>query len=325
MTKVKSVQLSICIPAYNRPQWLQRALLSIDLDNPIVQETVEIIISDDSTNPTCFNIVHQVMNGWAGNWKYVHNQPSLGMANNWNQAVKLASGRYILILHDDDFLLKHAVRLLLDGINAYAQKYPVLLFGVHVVNERERLLRRQTVPTPRWLAPKQALINVLSHSSFVRFPAIVIQRQAFETIGYFDPTVGGPADIEQWMRLVSQFGLMQIPSVTCAYTVHAQALTMGMFNIDTVRTVLDLFQRATEFDLLSLDELEAAKSDFFHQFILAGTFRQIRRGRLKRSYEVMELFKSKELSGLRSSKKWRWVRYLFEAYQCLITPIARYL
>jgi glycosyltransferase involved in cell wall biosynthesis len=304
-------KISICIPAYNRPQWLKRALTSITTVKPELCQEVEVIVSDDSTDPNCGQIAQEMLNLWRGESQYTANQPRLGMAENWNNAIKLASGEYVVVLHDDDYLLTDGVKNLLKTIKTVKEQYPVLLFSVQVVNEQEQVLKTQTFSETQYLSPRKALIHLLSNSSFVRFPAIAIQRKAFEEVGYFDPQWGEPTDVDMWIRLFSEYGVYCVPLTTCAYTVHSQALTMGVFNENTVRTLVGFFERVASLNILSPSELKDCQSKFFHQFILAGAFRMLRRGRFKEFHQVMQLFQLPTIKDLKPPKKWLIFRVVF--------------
>ncbi len=306
--------LSICIPAYNRPAWLRRAVESINLTNPNTIHSVEIIVSDDSTDPECGQVVRDVLEHWPGSWKYVVNQPSLGMAANWNHAIQLATGKYVLVLHDDDFLLPNGVDSITHRLQKANEEYTVYLFGVNVVNPSEMVMRQQSFNEAQFLPPDQALLRLLSNSSFVRFPAIAINRQAFDTIGYFDPTIGGIADIDMWSRLFSQFGVFCVPEVTCAYTVHVGALTTQMFNQTVIHQLWKLFDAIATTDVLKPDILQDCRAKFFHQFILAGTFRSLRRGKLHQANEVMKLFDRPPINGLPTPRKWFLMRRVFALF-----------
>ncbi|MGK7933874.1 MAG: glycosyltransferase family 2 protein [Microcystaceae cyanobacterium] len=303
--------VSICIPAYNRPQWLKRALTSITAVDPQLCQEIEIIISDDSTDPICGKITQEILNKWQGKGQYIANSPRLGMAKNWNHSIQLASGKYIVVLHDDDYFVKNGVENLLNTLKSLTEKHPVLLFGVQVVNEKEKILKTQTVSETQYLSPKEALINLLSNSSFVRFPAIAIQRNIFEEVGYFNHKWGEPTDIDMWIRLFSCYGVYCVPLITCAYTVHSQALTMGVFNENTVTTLLGFFERVSSLNILSPSELKNCQRQFFHQFILAGAFRMLRRGKLRDFDQVMQLFKLPTIKDLNPPKKWLLIRFIF--------------
>lgn len=308
-----SPALSICIPTYNRLNWLKRALTSITIANSEVSQDIEIIVSDDSSDIACAEVVQEVLRSWSGQWKYVANQPRLGMAENWNHSIQLASGEYVLILHDDDFLLTGAAENILNGISQFREQYPVLLFGTHVVNEKEQILKKQTYKKQRYLPPKTALINLLSNSSFVRFPAIVIERRVFEEVGYFDPTWEEPTDVEMWIRLFSRYGVCCLPFATCAYTIHSQALTMGVFNEKTVSILLEIFEQVSALDILSASQLKICQAKFFHQFILGGAFRKLRRRLFREFHQIMQLFKLPTIKNLNPSTKWWFFRVSFGA------------
>ncbi len=289
--------LSICIPAYNRPVWLKRAILSVIEQR--FSEDIELIISDDSTDTENSQIAEKILSNWTGKWQYLHNIPSLGMSQNWNRSIELANGSYILLLHDDDFLYPNSLQAIISTIKS--QTKLVFLFGAAVVDENEQILKYQRVSG--YLCPKKALIEVLSNSSFVRFPAIVIAKEAFEYVGFFKANLAEPADLEMWVRLFRTYGVFCKNTITCAYTVHSQALTMGIFTERTIVTILSIFEQASP--LLSEQELAQCQNNFFYQFILAGAFRMLRRGYWEKFRQTMELFEFPQLQHIKSPS-WFW-------------------
>jgi glycosyltransferase involved in cell wall biosynthesis len=304
--------LSIGIPAYNRPEWLKRSLESVIVDDHAELDEIEIIVSDDSSDLECRRVAEEILKKWDGNWKYIANNPRLGMAPNWNQTIHIASGKYMLILHDDDYLLPNAILKIINSIQLLNQDRAVLLFGVQIVNQNETLFKKQVFSRQEYLLPPLALKNLLNNSSFVRFPAIVISRQLFEEVGYFDTSIGGVADIDMWTRLFSKVGIHCIPMTTCAYRVHSQALTDSMFQFEVIQQLLLIFERVKTLKILSVQELSSCKSNFFHQFILAGTYRKIVQRKFGDARKIMQLFKADDLIDIKPSIKWMPVRLAFK-------------
>jgi len=311
--------LSICIPAYNRPLWFRRALSSIVAGNEKYAASIEIIITDDSDNRECEKIAQEVLKEWAGdyfvdfnydsNYIYEHHSVRLGMQENWNRSICLATGRYVLVLHDDDFLLSGAIAKLLKYIET--ETYAALLFGVEVVDQSERVMKRQVFPTNQFLSPREALIKLLSNSSFVRFPAIVIARSVFSEVGMFRSEWREPCDLDMWIRIFARYGLYCVQDVTVAYRVHDHALTMGTFNQETVNLLLGLFVKAEQLNILNKADIESCKSLFLHQFILSGAWRQLRRGRLQNFRRVMDLLEMRSLRHIVCPQKWWLVQFSF--------------
>lgn len=93
-----SPTVSICIPAYNQPHSLRRALASISAQT---FTDYEIVVTDDTPG----NAVAEVVADFTPALPiiYRHHPIRKGTPENWNEAVRLASGRYIKILHHDDW------------------------------------------------------------------------------------------------------------------------------------------------------------------------------------------------------------------------------
>ncbi len=105
--------VSICIPTYKQPKSLERLL------NSIVDQTYknyEVIISDDTPS----NSVKDVYTRYGSKFKNIHyykNKQPKGSPGNWNEVVKHATGKYVKIMHHDDWFstadsLKEFVELL---------------------------------------------------------------------------------------------------------------------------------------------------------------------------------------------------------------------
>jgi glycosyltransferase involved in cell wall biosynthesis len=91
--------ISICIPAYKQPEFVVRAIQSIQKQS---YKNVEIIISDDSPNEDIKIAIQSYISEI--NIKYYHNQPALKSPKNWNNAIQLSGGDYYMLLHQDDWL-----------------------------------------------------------------------------------------------------------------------------------------------------------------------------------------------------------------------------
>lgn len=91
--------VSICIPAYNNPQFLTRAI-----DSVLMQtfKDYEIIVTDDSRGDILKNLVKEKYSH-LNNLIYSKNAVQLGSTANWNYAISLANTNLIKLLHHDDW------------------------------------------------------------------------------------------------------------------------------------------------------------------------------------------------------------------------------
>ncbi|NTU21783.1 glycosyltransferase [Brevibacillus sp. HB1.2] len=89
--------VSILIPAYNRPYYLELALQSA-LNQ--TYKNVEIVICDDSTNDEVKGMVERYLR-FHSNIRYYKNEVNLNQKN-WQKCLEYAKGDYINYLMDDD-------------------------------------------------------------------------------------------------------------------------------------------------------------------------------------------------------------------------------
>ena len=296
--------LTIAVPAFNRVTFLRRCLESVLAQ---ATDTIEVLVSDDSTSDAPGELACGLLDASAVRSAYVRNRPSKGMAANWNACIGLARGRHVLVLHDDDFLYPGAVSRIIDECRR--SDWHVGLFEVEVVDQHERRVRRRRLGHRRlYLPPAAALSRVLSHSSFVRFPGMVVSRSAYESVGLFNEGIGSPADVEMWTRLVQRHGMWTFPGLTAAYRVHREALTSEMWNPAVVSEVCSVFSEVARSGLLPGERIEGHRATWFHRFILAGALRELRDGNADRAREVLRLFDMPQLQSLQPPFGWTCLR-----------------
>lgn len=88
---------SICIPTYKQPQLLNKLLSSINKQN---FRDFEVIISDDSEDDSVLQIINT---DWTFKIKYFQNEKPLGAPENWNNAIEKCDGKWIKLMHHDDY------------------------------------------------------------------------------------------------------------------------------------------------------------------------------------------------------------------------------
>lgn len=308
--------LSICIPAYNRPKWLRRAILSV-LETPTDRQSqIEIVVSDDSTRTNCRELIRKLMKNWHGSWQYQANVPNLGMAANWNRCIQIATGHYVLLLHDDDYLETNAAADILRSLQQNTD-ITAFLFGVNIVTSEQKIYKRQVASIQQYSDSEASLQCVLTDSSFIRFPGMVIKRTAFDKVGDFNTTIGGVADIDMWVRICHEYGLLQIPLTIANYTVHANALTMGMFTAPTVVMIETMFKKVQSQQWLAEKVLQTCKANYFSQFILAGTVRYIKARNFRRAQEVFNLFSQTSIQHNQAATKWKMIKACLRTFLIL--------
>jgi glycosyltransferase involved in cell wall biosynthesis len=311
--------LSVCVPAYARPSMLARALRSVDRHS-MSARSVELLVSDNDPDLT-EEVARPLLAAWPGPTAYIPNRPNIGMVANFNQCLASASGQSVLILHDDDFLLPGALERIVSVLRTPGGESPVHLFGVAIVDQQQRIRRHQRQLPARYLPPATALRRLLTNSSFVRFPAMVVARSAYQAVGPFRDGLDGAEDLAMWIDLFSSYGVCLESSIVSAYTIHQQADTERMFGAGTIRHVLMLFEEVRTRQLMGDRVLHAAQRAYLEQFILAGTYRQLVAGRGDEARRVLALLDRPEVAVLGRSAHWAAVTWLLRQVARLPAPM----
>ena len=298
--------LSICIPTYNRSKLLARTLRSFENGTP----EVEVIVCDNSHNRDSEKITNEILTSFQGPWSYHKNEPPVGPIDNVNKAIKLSKGRLVYVLHDDDYLFPGGLAKILATLHQHPCQ-PVFSFGVKVVDIHERTIQVEAPKRETHLSMKDALLKALGNSSYIRMPSIIISREAYHKVGFWDPGTAPPDDIDMFARLFSEFSLLKVPEIVAAYTVHQGAWTEKVFNPETIKILMKIYDKVDGKGVLSHKELHVAKEYFFHQFILGGTYRSIKRGDFKKAKKVMKLFDMDQVKVLKAPLKWLPVKLAF--------------
>lgn len=109
---MEQYKLSICIPTFNRGEYIKSTLDSIIKQ---CSENVEIVISDNASTDNTDLIVKEYIDKFK-NIKYIRQKSNLGADLNFLEVVKCASGEYCWLLGSDDQLVQGALDIALNEI-----------------------------------------------------------------------------------------------------------------------------------------------------------------------------------------------------------------
>lgn len=107
------VLISICIPAYKHTDFLKRLLDSLTVQT---FRDFEVVITDDSPDDSVKNLTTQYVHILP--IRYFRNPVALGTPENWNEGIRRASGQWIKLIHDDDWLAsEHSLQRFANAID----------------------------------------------------------------------------------------------------------------------------------------------------------------------------------------------------------------
>ncbi|MEL6164320.1 MAG: glycosyltransferase family 2 protein [Cyanobacteria bacterium J06628_3] len=207
---MKEPLLSIIIPTYNRPHLLSRAVNSA-LNQ--TREDLEVIVVDDASTESFKLPKHPRL-------KIIRQQENRGGAAARNLGARLARGRWITYLDDDDELLPHMAQVSLEALSQTNLPQPVaLLSGLEEVNEDGRVLQKRIPPTIL-RGGYFCLEKIKKDKSFHTKQTMVVERKLLLEIGGFDESFSSRVHTELFLRLNPICSLYGLPVVTYRLTKH---------------------------------------------------------------------------------------------------------
>ena len=135
---------SILIPSYNRPEYVVQAVASVFANS---EADFEVIISDDCSPRQAEIIQALTIFNKDFRLKFVPQLKNLGEARNRHFLMQCATGKYRIILGDDDKLEPHALSTLRATITRQPN-FDIYLFGYSIIDEDGRCFenRHSLVP-----------------------------------------------------------------------------------------------------------------------------------------------------------------------------------
>jgi len=182
--------ISICIPAYQRTDYLKRLLDSIEIQS---FRSFEVVITDDSPGWEVRNLVEtHVLNPYI---RYFKNAHTLGSPENWNEGLRVARAAWIKIMHDDDwFSGPESLQVYADTVRQGSSSFYFSAFTNVYPDGRIKTIRlrgadRRTLnKTP----------EILVATNFIGPPSVVIFKKD-DSIG-FDNRMQWLVDIDFYLR-----------------------------------------------------------------------------------------------------------------------------
>lgn len=200
--------VSVIICTYNRQELLRRAIISVKNQT---YHNIEIIVSDDCSNYDITKFIKELEIEL--NIKIVLriNTGNKGACYTRNEGIKLAKGKYIAGLDDDDEFTPERISLLIEN---YDPSYSLITSNTLVVEKNKKY--------KFYYGNKNELIS-LNDSLWENKVGTqcLVEKKRILDLGGFDTSLYSAQDADMWIRLIERFGpALRIKEVT--YVLHTE-------------------------------------------------------------------------------------------------------
>ncbi|MDY3561488.1 glycosyltransferase [Gemmata sp. JC673] len=218
--------LTVIVPTYNRSGYVRDCLTALKQSGV---PDLEVIVADDgSTDDT-----REVVAATDPRAKYLWQQNSGTPATARNAAFKISTGRYVGFLDCDDEWLPGAAARAVEFLDRNPET-DALFAEARMGNPQEgyvswiesagqeaffKLPHNEPEPGFRVLE-REPFFRRMAVRNPVFIGATIFRREAFESVGRFEPTLCGAADWELWLRMAHRFTWAYMAEPLAKYTRH---------------------------------------------------------------------------------------------------------
>ncbi len=226
--------VSVIIPTHNRPDRLGTALKSVLNQD---YQDFQIIVVNDGTCPVEAVVAEHNRDGRITLVNHARNR---GLAASRNTGLRLAIGKYICYLDDDDRFLPHHLRTLVGHLEtgdcqvAYTDAWRV---HERIVGGTITELRRDR-PYSEDFNPHQLLIG-----NYIPVLCVMHARACLDEVGTFDESLFVHEDWDLWIRMATRYTFGHIPQTTAEFSWRDDGSTMTSQSRDAFLRTTEIIYR----------------------------------------------------------------------------------
>lgn len=163
------IKLSICIPTFNRSQFLKICLAN--LEKQIISNQIEVIVIDNASSDNTIDVVTS-FESKIPNLKYFKNDINLGYTGNQIKCYEYSTGLYTAFLSDDDVYLDGLVKVLLDLISS--NDYDFIALNYYSFLHDFRIIKRDNFAPTNDIIFNRAY-DILNYPSVGHWSGLIIK------------------------------------------------------------------------------------------------------------------------------------------------------
>ena len=237
LTSSSKPKVSVIVPTLNREQMLKTALQSVLGQT---YENYEIIVVNDG-GKNVSHIIDQLEHN--GKITQTIHPKSKGLPAARNTALKLASGKYIAYLDDDDRFLPDHLETLVSFLESNQETFKVAYTDAWRVDQQlekgqYKEKSRQVIYSFDFNADRMLVEN------YIPVLCVMHQRACLDEVGMFDETLTSHEDWDLWMRMSQKYDFAHIKKTTSEFTWRTDQSSMTSSRpLDYLRTMEIIFEK----------------------------------------------------------------------------------
>lgn len=203
--------VSICIPTYNRKEYLRETIDSIMAQT---YKDYEIIVVDDGSTDGTEDMLKELDVPVTYYW-----QQNSGDAAARNKLIELAQGKYISFIDSDDLLMPDAIERMVKIMEA--ENEDVIVYGSYFrIDKKGKIYGRCKRRLYSGIITRHLFETILVHACGSMFPTRILRESPA-----FDNSLNICSDYDLWLRLSMKYRFIALPEPTFKRRRHSSNLS----------------------------------------------------------------------------------------------------
>jgi glycosyltransferase involved in cell wall biosynthesis len=226
--------ISVIVPVYNS------AITILETINSVLQQTFSdfelIVINDGSTDQT-LELLSTVKDPRLKIFSYLNGGMSIAL----NRGITHAEGEFIAFLDHDDLWTANKLELQLAALQEHPEAGVAYSWNYFMDENGESFF----AATPIFFEGN-VYAQLLVDNFIINGSNCMVRKQVVDSVGEFDPAVGGSADWDYWLRLAAHSSFVVVRQYQIFYRVSSWSMSANIENMEqsTLAVIEKAFQSA---------------------------------------------------------------------------------
>ena len=251
-TTLQKPLVSVVIPSYNQGRFIEKAIFSV-----LAQDFTgyELLISDDASSDNSWEIIQSINDHRLQTFKQNKN---LGPVGNLVFLIKKSRGKYIALLNSDDYWLAGKLGKQVEIMESDSKLGACFTWADLVDETGKKSTGSEAMWHDVFNQPNRTQAEWLNHFFFrgncLCHPSMLIRKEIYNHINYYNPALRQLPDFEMWIRLVKKYPIHIIEETLVGH-LRTGGNTSALSHENTARNLTELVEIFDEFFRDIPDEL----------------------------------------------------------------------
>ena len=223
MNQTADPLVSMIVLSYNQSRFVSETLESVKAQT---YKATQLIIVDDCSSDDSVATIDRWLKKNGIHCEFIRHQKNLGICKSLNNAMAVATGKYISMVASDDVWLPDKIARQVAIMEAETDQVGVLYSDAFQIDESGNLLAEMFIAAHRKLPemPQGQILNTLLEGNFIPGMTTLIRRSCYDKVGLYDEHLPWE-DWDMWLRIARHYLFLYSSTPSAKYRYHEKSLS----------------------------------------------------------------------------------------------------